>query len=309
LILGSGPAGYTAAVYAARANLNPVLVTGMEQGGQLMTTTDVDNWPGDNNGVMGPDLMTRMHQHAERFETEIIFDYISEVDFSERPFKLKGDSAHYTADAIIIATGASAMYLGLDSEEAFKGKGVSACATCDGFFYRNQKVAVIGGGNTAVEEALYLSNIASEVVLVHRRDTFRAEKILQDHLMDKVNNGNITLKTNCTLDEVLGDKTGVTGMRIKSTEDGSTEDIELQGIFVAIGHKPNTGIFEGQLEMNGGYIKVKSGTEGNATQSSVEGVFAAGDVMDHIYRQAITSAGTGCMAALDAERYLDALEK
>ena len=309
LILGSGPAGYTAAVYAARANLNPVLVTGMEQGGQLMTTTDVDNWPGDNNGVMGPDLMTRMQQHAERFETEIIFDYISEVDFRVRPFKLKGDSAHYTADAIIIATGASAMYLGLDSEEAFKGKGVSACATCDGFFYRNQKVAVIGGGNTAVEEALYLSNIASEVVLVHRRDTFRAEKILQDHLMDKVNNGNITLKTNCTLDEVLGDKTGVTGMRIKSTEDGSTEDIELQGIFVAIGHKPNTGIFEGQLEMNGGYIKVKSGTEGNATQSSVEGVFAAGDVMDHIYRQAITSAGTGCMAALDAERYLDALEK
>jgi len=308
LILGSGPAGYTAAVYAARANLNPVLVTGMEQGGQLMTTTDVDNWPGDNNGVMGPDLMTRMQQHAERFETEIIFDYISEVDFSVRPFKLKGDSAHYTADAIIIATGASAMYLGLDSEEAFKGKGVSACATCDGFFYRNQKVAVIGGGNTAVEEALYLSNIASEVVLVHRRDTFRAEKILQDHLMDKVNNGNITLKTNCTLDEVLGDKTGVTGMRIKSTEDGSTEDIELQGIFVAIGHKPNTGIFEGQLEMSGGYIKVKSGTEGNATQSSVEGVFAAGDVMDHIYRQAITSAGTGCMAALDAERYLDALE-
>ena len=309
LILGSGPAGYTAAVYAARANLNPVLVTGMEQGGQLMTTTDVDNWPGDNNGVMGPDLMTRMQQHAERFETEIIFDYISEVDFSVRPFKLKGDSAHYTADAIIIATGASAMYLGLDSEEAFKGKGVSACATCDGFFYRNQKVAVIGGGNTAVEEALYLSNIASEVVLVHRRDTFRAEKILQDHLMDKVNNGNITLKTNCTLEEVLGDKTGVTGMRIRSTEDGSTEDIELQGIFVAIGHKPNTGIFEGQLEMNGGYIKVKSGTEGNATQSSVEGVFAAGDVMDHIYRQAITSAGTGCMAALDAERYLDALEK
>src|SRR6056300_405998 len=309
LILGSGPAGYTAAVYAARANLNPVLVTGMEQGCQLMTTTDVDNWPGDNNGVMGPDLMTRMQQHAERFETEIIFDYISEVDFSVRPFKLKGDSAHYTADAIIIATGASAMYLGLDSEEAFKGKGVSACATCDGFFYRNQKVAVIGGGNTAVEEALYLSNIASEVVLVHRRDTFRAEKILQDHLMDKVNNGNITLKTNCTLDEVLGDKTGVTGMRIKSTEDGSTEDIELQGIFVAIGHKPNTGIFEGQLEMSGGYIKVKSGTEGNATQSSVEGVFAAGDVMDHIYRQAITSAGTGCMAALDAERYLDALEK
>ena len=309
LILGSGPAGYTAAVYAARANLNPVLVTGMEQGGQLMTTTDVDNWPGDNNGVMGPDLMTRMQQHAERFETEIIFDYISEVDFSVRPFKLKGDSAHYTADAIIIATGASAMYLGLDSEEAFKGKGVSACATCDGFFYRNQKVAVIGGGNTAVEEALYLSNIASEVVLVHRRDTFRAEKILQDHLMDKVNNGNITLKTNCTLDEVLGDKTGVTGMRIKSTEDGSTEDVELQGIFVAIGHKPNTGIFEGQLEMNGGYLKVKSGSEGNATQTSVEGVFAAGDVMDHIYRQAITSAGTGCMAALDAERYLDALEK
>jgi len=306
---GIGTCGLYRGGLRGSCKLNPVLVTGMEQGGQLMTTTDVDNWPGDNNGVMGPDLMTRMQQHAERFETEIIFDYISEVDFSVRPFKLKGDSAHYTADAIIIATGASAMYLGLDSEEAFKGKGVSACATCDGFFYRNQKVAVIGGGNTAVEEALYLSNIASEVVLVHRRDTFRAEKILQDHLMDKVNNGNITLKTNCTLDEVLGDKTGVTGMRIKSTEDGSTEDIELQGIFVAIGHKPNTGIFEGQLEMSGGYIKVKSGTEGNATQSSVEGVFAAGDVMDHIYRQAITSAGTGCMAALDAERYLDALEK
>jgi len=309
LILGSGPAGYTAAVYAARANLNPVLVTGMEQGGQLMTTTDVDNWPGDNAGVQGPDLMSRMQQHAERFETEIIFDYISEVDLSERPFKLKGDSAHYTCDALIIATGASAMYLGLESEEAFKGKGVSACATCDGFFYKNQKVAVIGGGNTAVEEALYLSNIASEVVVVHRRDQFRSEKILSDQLREKAANGNVTLELDCVLDEVLGDNSGVTGIRIKNVKDDSTKEIDLMGVFIAIGHKPNTGIFEGQLEMENGYLKVKSGSEGNATQTSVEGVFAAGDVMDHIYRQAITSAGSGCMAALDAERYLDALEQ
>ena len=309
LILGSGPAGYTAAVYAARANLNPVLVTGMEQGGQLMTTTDVDNWPGDNDGVQGPDLMTRMQQHAERFDTEIIFDYISEVDLSERPFKLKGDSAHYTCDALIIATGASAMYLGLDSEEAFKGKGVSACATCDGFFYRNQKVAVIGGGNTAVEEALYLSNIANEVVVVHRRDQFRSEKILSDQLREKAANGNVTLELDSVLDEVLGDDSGVTGIRIRNVKDDSTKEIDLMGVFIAIGHKPNTGIFEGQLEMENGYLKVKSGSEGNATQTSVEGVFAAGDVMDHVYRQAVTSAGTGCMAALDAERYLDALEK
>ncbi|MCB1789399.1 MAG: thioredoxin-disulfide reductase [Gammaproteobacteria bacterium] len=308
LILGSGPAGYTAAVYAARANLNPVLVTGMEQGGQLMTTTEVDNWPGDNDGVQGPDLMARMLAHAERFETEIIFDYISEVDLSQRPFRLKGDSQHYTCDALIIATGASAQYLGLPSEEAFKGKGVSACATCDGFFYRNQKVAVIGGGNTAVEEALYLSNIASEVTLVHRRDSLRAEKILQKQLLDKAENGNVTLEWNHVLDEVLGDNSGVTGMRIKSTVDDSTKDIDVHGLFIAIGHKPNTAIFEGQLDMAGGYIKVKSGSEGNATATSVAGVFAAGDVMDHVYRQAITSAGTGCMAALDAEKYLDALE-
>ena len=309
LILGSGPAGYTAAVYAARANLNPVMITGMEQGGQLMTTTEVDNWPGDNDGVQGPDLMQRMLQHAERFETEIIFDYISEVDLSERPFKLKGDSAQYTCDALIIATGASAMYLGLDSEEAFKGKGVSACATCDGFFYKNQKVAVIGGGNTAVEEALYLSNIASEVVVVHRRDQFRSEKILSDQLREKAANGNVTLELDSVLEEVLGDNSGVTGMRIKNVKTGETKDIDLMGVFIAIGHKPNTGIFEGQLDMEGGYLKVKSGSEGNATQTSVEGVFAAGDVMDHIYRQAITSAGTGCMAALDAERFLDALEQ
>jgi thioredoxin reductase (NADPH) len=306
LILGSGPAGYTAAVYAARANLDPVLVTGMEQGGQLMTTTDVDNWPGDPEGVQGPDLMARMQQHAERFETEIIFDYIREVDLGQRPFRLKGDSAEYTCDALIIATGASAQYLGLPSEEAFKGKGVSACATCDGFFYRGRKVAVIGGGNTAVEEALYLSNIAEEVVLVHRRDALRAEKILQKQLLDKAENGNIRIEWNHTLDEVLGDDSGVTGMRLKSTVDGATKEIDVHGIFVAIGHKPNTAIFEGQLEMNGGYIKVKSGTDGNATATSVEGVFAAGDVMDHVYRQAITSAGSGCMAALDAERFLDA---
>ena len=308
LILGSGPAGYTAAVYAARANLNPVLITGMEQGGQLMTTTEVDNWPGDNEGVQGPDLMDRMQKHATRFDTEIIFDYISEVDFSQRPFRLKGDSAEYTCDALIIATGASAMYLGLESEEAFKGKGVSACATCDGFFYRGQKVAVIGGGNTAVEEALYLSNIAEEVTLVHRRDALRAEKILQKQLFDKAENGNVTIMWDSVLDEVLGDDSGVTGMRIRNVKDDSTTDIDLQGVFIAIGHKPNTAIFEGQLDMEGGYIKVRSGTEGNATLTSVEGVFAAGDVMDHVYRQAVTSAGTGCMAALDAEKYLDALE-
>ncbi|MGB0712402.1 MAG: thioredoxin-disulfide reductase [Gammaproteobacteria bacterium] len=308
LILGSGPAGYTAAVYAARANLNPVLVTGMEMGGQLTTTTDVDNWPGDVEGLQGPALMQRMQQHAERFNTEIIFDHIHEVDLSQRPFQLKGDSNNFTADALIIATGASAQYLGLESEEAFKGKGVSACATCDGFFYRGQKVAVIGGGNTAVEEALYLSNIAEEVILVHRRDALRSEKILQDKLFEKEKNGNVTIKWNNVLDEVLGDQTGVTGMRIKSTSDGGTEDIDLQGVFIAIGHSPNTAIFDGQLEMNNGYIKVKSGSEGDATATSVTGVFAAGDVMDHVYRQAITSAGSGCMAALDAERYLDHLE-
>ena len=307
LILGSGPAGYTAAVYAARANLRPVLVTGLEQGGQLMTTTDVDNWPGDNDGVMGPELMERMRKHAERFDTEIVFDHIHTAKLTEKPFTLIGDQATYTCDALIIATGASAMYLGLESEEAFKGKGVSACATCDGFFYRNQKVAVIGGGNTAVEEALYLSNIASEVILVHRRDKLRSEKILQDHLFEKEKNGNVTILWDSVLDEVLGDNSGVTGMRVKNVKTGDTRDIELQGVFVAIGHKPNTQLFEGQLEMAGGYLKVKSGTEGNATQTSIPGVFAAGDVMDHIYRQAITSAGTGCMAALDAERYLDNL--
>jgi thioredoxin reductase (NADPH) len=273
-----------------------------------MTTTEVDNWPGDNEGVQGPDLMDRMQKHATRFDTEIIFDYISEVDFSQRPFRLKGDSAEYTCDALIIATGASAMYLGLESEEAFKGKGVSACATCDGFFYRGQKVAVIGGGNTAVEEALYLSNIAGQVTLVHRRDALRAEKILQKQLFDKAANGNVTIMWDSVLDEVLGDDSGVTGMRIRNVKDDSTNDIDLQGVFIAIGHKPNTAIFEGQLDMEGGYIKVKSGSEGNATQTSVEGVFAAGDVMDHVYRQAVTSAGTGCMAALDAEKYLDALE-
>lgn len=309
LILGSGPAGYTAAVYAARANLNPVLITGMAQGGQLMTTTEVDNWPGDNNGVIGPDLMTRMQKHAERFNTEIIFDHIHTVDLKQRPFSLTGDAGRYTCDALIIATGASAMYLGLESEEKFKGKGVSACATCDGFFYRKKRVAVIGGGNTAVEEALYLSNLASEVVLVHRRDSLRAEKIMQDHLFEKAKNGNIRIVWNHTLDQVLGDNSGVTGIRIKSTQTGETEDIDLMGVFIAIGHKPNTEIFAGQLEMNGGYIKVKSGLEGNATATSVDGVYAAGDVMDHVYRQAITSAGTGCMAALDAERYLDMLAK
>ena len=308
IILGSGPAGYTAAVYAARANLNPVIITGMQQGGQLMTTTDVDNWPGESDGVMGPDLMAKMQKHAERFGTEMIFDHITAVDTQNRPFSLTGDSGTvYTCDALIICTGASAKYLGLESEEAFKGKGVSACATCDGFFYRNRKVAVIGGGNTAVEEALYLSNIASEVVLVHRRDTFKAEKILVKQLMSKVEDGNITLQTFQQLDEVLGDDMGVTGMRLKNTQSSELTEIDVHGIFVAIGHSPNTSIFEGQLDMEHGYIKVKSGLEGNATQTSVEGVFAAGDVMDHNYRQAITSSGTGCMAALDAEKYLDAL--
>ena len=305
LILGSGPAGYTAAVYAARANLNPVMITGMQQGGQLTTTTEVENWPGDANDLTGPDLMVRMQEHAEKFDTEIIFDHIEEVDVTTRPFKLKG-SEEYTCDALIICTGASAQYLGLESETAFMGKGVSACATCDGFFYRNQKVAVVGGGNTAVEEALYLSNIASEVHLVHRRDTFRSEKILTDRLMDKVANGNITLHLDRTLDEVLGDNMGVTGIRVKDTQSESTEEIDVAGCFIAIGHKPNTDIFKGQLDMKDGYLTINSGTQGNATQTSVEGVFAAGDVADHIYRQAITSAGAGCMAALDAERYLDA---
>ena len=309
LILGSGPAGYSAAVYAARANLKPVLVTGIEQGGQLMTTTEVDNWPGDNEGVMGPELMERMRKHAERFDTEMVFDHINQVDLKQRPFHLKGDSGEYTCDALIIATGASAKYLGLPSEEAFRGKGVSACATCDGFFYRNQKVAVIGGGNTAVEEALYLANIAKEVVVVHRRDKFKSEKILADQLMEKAANGNVSIEWNHELDEVLGDNSGVTGMRIKSTADGSTKDIDLMGVFIAIGHSPNTSLFDGQLDMEHGYLKVQSGTQGNATQTSIQGVFAAGDVADHIYRQAITSAGTGCMAALDAERYLDNLEK
>ncbi|MGF1910867.1 thioredoxin-disulfide reductase [Vibrio kasasachensis] len=307
LILGSGPAGYTAAVYAARANLKPVLVTGMQQGGQLTTTTEVENWPGDPEGLTGPNLMERMKEHAERFETEMLFDHINQVDFSQRPFRLKGDSAEYTCDALIISTGASAKYLGLESEEAFKGRGVSACATCDGFFYRNQKVAVVGGGNTAVEEALYLSNIASEVHLIHRREGFRAEKILIKRLMDKVENGNITLHTDRTLEEVVGDDMGVTGVRLKDTKSDAIEELEVMGAFIAIGHQPNTAMFEGQLEMKDGYIVVKSGLDGNATQTSVEGVFAAGDVMDHNYRQAITSAGTGCMAALDAERYLDSL--
>ena len=308
LILGSGPAGYTAAIYAARANLNPVLITGMEQGGQLTTTTDVDNWPGDNNGVMGPELMDRMRQHAERFDVEMVFDHIKETDLENRPFTLKGDSTTYTCDALIICTGASARYLGLESEEAFKGKGVSACATCDGFFYKNQDVAVIGGGNTAVEEALYLSNIAKHVTVVHRRDAFRSEKILADQLIEKSKSGNVTIEWDHVLDEVLGDDSGVTGMRIRNVKDDSTREIPLMGVFIAIGHSPNTGIFEGQLEMEGGYLRVQSGTTGNATQTSVEGVFAAGDVMDHVYRQAITSAGTGCMAALDAEKYLDNLE-
>ena len=307
LILGSGPAGYTAAVYAARANLSPVMITGMQQGGQLTTTTEIENWPGDADELTGPALMDRMKAHAEKFDTEIITDFISETDFSQRPFRLKGETGEYTCDALIISTGASAKYIGLDSEEAFKGRGVSACATCDGFFYRNQKVAVIGGGNTAVEEALYLSNIAAEVHLVHRRDTFRSEKILINRLMDKVANGNIILHTDRTLDEVLGDDMGVTGLRLKDTQSGATEELDVMGVFIAIGHQPNTAIFNGQLDMENGYIKVQSGLHGNATQTSVEGIFAAGDVMDHTYRQAITSAGTGCMAALDAERYLDTL--
>ncbi len=307
LILGSGPAGYTAAVYAARANLKPVMITGMQQGGQLTTTTEIENWPGDAGDLTGPALMDRMKEHAEKFETKIIFDHIHSTDFSQRPFRLNGDMGEYTCDALIICTGASAKYIGLESEEAFKGKGVSACATCDGFFYRNQKVAVVGGGNTAVEEALYLSNIASEVHLIHRRDTFRSEKILIDRLMDKVENGNIILHTDRTLDEVLGDQMGVTGVRLKDTQSDNTEELDVMGVFIAIGHQPNTAIFADQLAMENGYIKVQSGLTGNATQTSVEGIFAAGDVMDHIYRQAITSAGTGCMAALDAERYLDAL--
>ena len=308
LILGSGPAGYSAAVYAARANLSPMLVTGVEQGGQLMTTTDVENWPGDPLGVQGPELMQRLLQHAERFNTEIVFDHIHTTFLNEKPIRLVGDSNEYTCDALIIATGASAQYLGLPSEQAFMGKGVSACATCDGFFYRNQEVAVIGGGNTAVEEALYLAGIASKVTLIHRRDKFRAEPILVDRLMHKVQEGKIVLELNHTLDEVLGDNSGVTGLRIKSTETGTAKDIAVHGLFVAIGHKPNTGIFEGQLDMQNGYIKTRSGTEGMATATSVPGVFAAGDVQDHVYRQAITSSGTGCMAALDAQRYLEALE-
>lgn len=309
IILGSGPAGYTAAVYAARANLNPIVITGMQAGGQLTTTTDVDNWPGDVDGVQGPELMQRMQAHAERFNTQVLFDHINETDLNNRPFRLKGDMGEYTCDSLIISTGASAQYLGLDSEEAFKGKGVSACATCDGFFYRGQKVAVIGGGNTAVEEALYLSNIAAEVTLIHRRDSLRCEKILQDKLFERAESGNINIIWNHQLDEVLGDEMGVTGMRIKESNGDTTQDLELSGVFVAIGHKPNTDIFEGQLDMKDGYIKIHSGTEGNATQTSVKGVFAAGDVCDHIYRQAITSAGFGCMAALDAERFLDDLEK
>ena len=306
LIVGAGPAGYAAAVYAARANLNPVMISGLEQGGQLMTTTDVDNWPGDSDGLQGPDLMERMKVHALQFNTEIINDHITSVDFSKRPFTLKGGETTYTADAVIISTGATAKYLGLESEEAYKGKGVSACATCDGFFYRDQKVAVIGGGNTAVEEALYLSNIAEHVTIVHRRDKFRSEKILSDKLIKKAKNGNISIEWNHNLDEVMGDETGVTGLRLKGN-DGSTKEIDVHGVFIAIGHTPNTGIFEGQLEINKGYIKVNAGLEGNATQTSVEGVFAAGDVADHVYRQAVTSAGSGCMAALDAERFLDNL--
>ncbi len=305
LILGSGPAGYTAAIYAARANLNPVLITGMAQGGQLTTTTEVDNWPADVMGVQGPELMQRFLHHAERFKTQIIFDHISKVDFSQRPFVLTGDTGQYTCDSLIIATGASAMYLGLPSETAFMGKGVSGCATCDGFFYREQEVCVVGGGNTAVEEALYLSNIASKVTLIHRRDKFKAEPILMDKLMDKVAAGKIVLKTFYTLDEVLGDATGVTGVRIKSTQNDSTEEIAVQGCFIAIGHAPNTEIFQGQLEMENGYIVTQGGLKGFATQTSVPGIFAAGDVQDHVYRQAITSAGTGCMAALDAQRFLE----
>jgi thioredoxin reductase (NADPH) len=305
LILGSGPAGYTAAVYAARANLNPLLITGIAQGGQLMTTTEVDNWPADVHGVQGPDLMQRFQQHAERFKTEIVFDHINAVDFSRRPFVLKGDSGEYSCDALIIATGASARYLGLPSEEAFMGKGISACATCDGFFYRGQEVGVVGGGNTAVEEALYLSNIASKVTLIHRRDSFKAEAIMIDKLMEKVKEGKIELKLHSVLDEVLGDASGVTGVRVKNVQNGATEDLTVKGCFIAIGHSPNTEIFQGQLEMKDGYIVTRSGNNGMATMTSVPGIFAAGDVQDHIYRQAITSAGTGCMAALDAQRFLE----
>ncbi len=309
LILGSGPAGYTAAVYAARANLNPVLITGIQPGGQLTTTTEVDNWPGDDHGVQGTELMERMRKHAERFNTEIISDHIATANLKERPFSLDGDNAKYTCDALIIATGASAQYLGLPSEEAFKGRGVSACATCDGFFYRKQKVAVIGGGNVAVEEALYLSNIAAHVTLVHRRNALRSEKILANHLLEKEKEGKVTIAWDSVLDEVLGDANGVTGMRLKNVKDGSTRNVELQGIFVAIGHKPNTDLFAGQLEMANGYISIKGGSNGNATATSIPGVFAAGDVCDHIYRQAITSAGTGCMAALDADKYLESLSQ
>jgi len=308
IILGSGPAGYSAAVYAARANLQPMVITGLEAGGQLMTTTDVDNWPGDVEGLTGPVLMQRMQQHAERFDTEIVFDHIHSVFLDETPKRLVGDSGEYSCDALIIATGASAMYLGEPSEEKFHGKGISACATCDGFFFRGQKVAVIGGGNTAVEEALYLSNIASEVTLVHRRDKLRAEKILQDQLFEKAKNGNVKLEWFSVFDEALGDESGVTGLRIRNVNDNSTRELELSGIFIAIGHKPNTAIFAGQLEMKNGYIRVHGGADGNATATSIPGVFAAGDVMDHVYRQAITSAGSGCMAALDAEKYLDARE-
>ena len=307
LILGSGPAGYTAAVYAARANLNPVLITGLAQGGQLMTTTDVDNWPADAEGVQGPDLMARFQKHAERFNTEMIFDHINVVNLRDKPYTLTGDSGTYTCDALIIATGATAKYLGLPSEQAFSGKGVSACATCDGFFYRNQDVAVIGGGNTAVEEALYLANIARHVTVVHRRDKFRAEKIMQDKLFERERTGKVTIKWDHTLDEVLGDKTGVTGMRIRNVKSGAAEDVSLQGVFIAIGHAPNTEIFAGQIEMENGYIVTQGGRGGNATATSVPGVFAAGDVQDHVYRQAVTSAATGCMAALDAERFLDSL--
>ena len=306
LILGSGPAGYTAAIYAARANLKPVLITGIQMGGQLTTTTEVDNWPGGQEGLQGPQMMEELKAHAERFDTQIIFDHIHTADLQQRPFRLAGDSGVYTCDALIIATGASARYLGLPSEETFMGKGVSACATCDGFFYRNQHVAVVGGGNTAVEEALYLANIAAHVTVIHRRDRFRAEKILQDKLFAREREGKVTLLWNHALDEVLGDQSGVTGLRVRSTE-GETQDLAVNGVFIAIGHTPNSSLFEGQLEMQGGYLKVKSGLEGNATATSIPGVFAAGDVMDHVYRQAITSAGTGCMAALDAERYLDDL--
>ncbi|QLC72391.1 thioredoxin-disulfide reductase [Pseudomonas sp. LPB0260] len=305
IILGSGPAGYSAAVYAARANLKPVVITGIQPGGQLTTTTEVDNWPGDVEGLTGPDLMVRMQKHAERFDTEIVYDHIHTAELQQRPFTLKGDSGTYTCDALIIATGASAQYLGLPSEEAFAGKGVSACATCDGFFYRNQVVAVVGGGNTAVEEALYLSNIAKEVHLIHRRDKLRAEKILQDKLFDKAENGNVVLHWNHTLDEVLGDTSGVTGVRLKDTASGASKELALAGVFIAIGHKPNTELFQGQLEMRDGYLLIKGGSEGNATATAIEGVFAAGDVADHVYRQAVTSAGAGCMAALDAEKFLD----